>query len=271
MKTKKDSFGDRMKLYEMAEAGRHLMPGLPIMARLDGRSFHTFCKGLNRPYDEGLSTLMIECVKYLVEQTNANCGYTQSDEITLTWYSTNIKSQAFFNGRISKLTSMLAAMQSVYFNSKISDYLPKKYTYRLPLFDCRVWNVPDKMEGTNAFLWREQDATKNSISMAARAYYSHKDLDNKNGSEMQEMLFSKGVNWNDYPAFFKRGTYVQRKQILATFTQREIDKLPEKHEARLNPNLTYARTVYKALDLPPLGSIYNRVEVIYDGVDPLCL
>jgi tRNA(His) guanylyltransferase len=268
---KQDDLGDRMKMYEMSEAGRRLMPCLPIMARLDGRSFHSFCKGLTRPYDLDLSSLMIKCVKYLVKETNACCGYTQSDEITLTWYAPNIKTQTFFNGRISKIVSTLAAMQSVYFNSWATEYLGGKYAKKLPVFDCRVWNVPNMVEGTNAFLWREQDATKNSISMAARAYYSHKEVENKNGVEMQDMLMKKGINWNDYPVFFKRGTYIQKRVVKVPFSSEEIDKLPAKHKAKLDPSTLYERTKYMEVNMPPLSKVVNRVEVIYEGADPICL
>lgn len=97
-----DDLGDRMKVYEMAEAGRKFMPLLPIVARLDGKGFSSFTKGLLRPYDERLSNLMVDCTKYLVSETNACCGYTQSDEITLAWYAPDYKSEIYFAGRISK-------------------------------------------------------------------------------------------------------------------------------------------------------------------------
>ena len=106
---KADDFGDRMKLYEGAESSRRLMPLLPIMARLDGRSFHSFCRGLNRPFDERFKSLMVSVTKFLVEETNAVVGYRQSDESSLCWYSDNIKSQVFFDGRIQKMCSILAA------------------------------------------------------------------------------------------------------------------------------------------------------------------
>ncbi len=212
-----DNFGDRMKLYEMSEAGRKLLPLLPVIARLDGRAFHGFVRGLERPYDQRLSHLMIETTKHLVRETNACCGYTQSDEITLAWYEADFASQLLFDGRVSKMTSILAALCSVYFNKRLPDLLPSEYARKMPIFDCRVWCVPNVTEGANAFLWREHDATKNSISMAARHYYSHNQLENKSGPEMQELLWRKGVNWNDYPVFFKRGTYVQRKNVIRPF------------------------------------------------------
>lgn len=194
-------------------------------------------------------------------------------QITLGWFSPDFASEIFFDARISKMLSILAAMQSVYFNKRLPKYLPEEYQQKMPTFDCRVWCVPNIVEGANAFLWREQDATKNSISMAARTYFSHKQVENKNGKEMQEMLWQKGVNWNDYPAFFKRGTFIQRRKTMKPFTAEELDRLPPKHKARTEPpdSLFFERTEYVALDMPPFGKVTNRPEVIFYGAEPIVL
>lgn len=263
-----DALGDRMKSYEMAEAGRMLIPGLPVMLRLDGKAFHTFTKGLKRPYDERLSTLMTNTTKFLVEQTNALIGYTQSDEISLVLYTSSPESQTYFDGRIQKLTSVVASMATMYFNKHLASALPEKVD-KMALFDCRVWNVPTLEEAANCILWRELDATKNSISMAAQAYYSHKVLHGKNSSDKQEMLHQKGVNWNDYPSFFKRGSYVRRVTKLMKFTTEELDKLPAKHEARKNSNLMVERSVVEVVEFPPLTQVGNKVEVLFKGASPL--
>jgi tRNA(His) 5'-end guanylyltransferase len=264
----KDNFGDRMKAYEMEEAGRKLMPHLPVIARLDGKGFSKFTKDLVRPYDERLSRLMVDTVKYLVEETNALCGYTQSDEITLGWYTPpRIENLVFFEGRIQKMVSVLAGECSWIFNRLLPAYIPEKANQKA-IFDCRVWAVPTLDEAANAFLWRELDATKNSISMAASAYYKHKELMNKNGAEKQDMLHAKGINWNNYPTFFKRGVYVQRKIVKRRFSVDEIANLPAKHAARTDPNLIVERNEIKALDLPPLQKITNRVQVLFFGEEP---
>jgi len=263
-----DSLGDRMKLYESAEAGRRLMPLAPALARLDGRAFHSFVRGLDRPYDERLSRLMIETARFLVQETIATVGYTQSDEITLAWVPTDFESQVFFDGRIQKMTSVLASLGSAYFNRRLPEFLPPEYAVRLPLFDARIWNVPNLDEAANTFLWRETDATKNSISMAARAYYNHTELHEKSGSEMQEMLFQKGVNWNDYPAFFKRGTYLRRETIRKPFTVTEVEDLPPKHAARTNANLVVERSVVTSENLPPLAKLVNRSGVLFASEPP---
>lgn len=263
-----DEFGDRMKELESAEAGRRLMPLLPAIARLDGKCFSNFTRGLVRPFDALFSECMVRTTKHLVEETTACCGYTQSDEITLGWLSDSHKSQIWFDGKIQKMVSVLAAMASVRFNQLVSVLLPAKAGLS-PVFDCRVWNVPNDVEGANCFLWREHDATKNSISSAAQCHYSHKELMNKNTKEMQELLFAKGVNWNDYPDWCKRGTYIQRRTVQRKFTVTELGQLPPLHEARKNPDLEVERTEYVELKMPKFGSVVNRADVIFRGAEPI--
>jgi len=262
----KDDFGDRMKGYERLSEPC-LMPLLPTFARIDGRAFHTFTQGLQRPYDERLSQAMVETTKLLAEETGACMAYTQSDEITLVWYTTNPKIQIWFGGKYSKIVSQVAALTTLYFYRECCQHLPQ-YNQRLPSFDARVWQVPNLVEASNVFLWREQDATRNSIQMAAQAVYSHKQLHGKNTSEQQQMLFESGINWNDYPAFFKRGTYVQRQKTFRTFSCNELERLPSKHAARTNPGLQVERQEYHELSLPPMGSIQNKVGVIFEGQTP---
>jgi tRNA(His) guanylyltransferase len=262
---KEDDFGNRMKDYEQAEAGRRLLPLLPIMVRLDGKGFSKFTRGLKRPYDEGLSKAMILTTMYLVEESNARLGYTQSDEISLVINSDSYESQVFFDGKIQKLVSVLASMATAKFNSLIPEHVPSKVG-TLATFDCRVWNVPNDTEAANTILWREKDATKNSISMSAQSYYSHKELDGKSSSDKQEMLFQKGVNWNDYPEFFKRGTFVQRRKMLTTLTEEERLRIPEKHRPPAGKQVERTRII--ELSMPPFGKVTNRETVVFDGAEP---
>src|SRR5579859_3955752 len=156
-----DDLGDRMKRYESAEAGRRLMPLVPALARLDGRAFHSFVRGLERPYDRRLSDLMIDTATFLVRETNAVVGYTQSDEITLAWVAEEFEARIFFDGRVQKMASVLAALCTAHFNRRLPACLPPEYADRLPVFDCRVWSVPTLEEAANTFVWRERDATMN--------------------------------------------------------------------------------------------------------------
>lgn len=224
-----DAFGDRMKSYEQATTARVAFKGQPIIARLDGKSFHTFTKGLKRPYDERLSRLMVDITKTLVDRFGATCGYTQSDEITLVWFiQVGAKQEYPFNGRFQKFDSVLASMASAYMNKHMASYLPEKVD-TMPVFDCRTFVVPTPREACNAILWRQQDATKNAISMAAQSVFSHKQLQGKSGPEMQEMLFWKGINFNDYPYFFKRGTFVRRVKEARVLTEEQLLQIPEQY------------------------------------------
>ena len=257
-----DKMGDRLKMFEGIEAGRILIPNLPICVRVDGRAFHTFTRGMNRPYDERMSKAMIETMKYIVQKTDACIGYVQSDEISLVL--SDIK-DPLFGGRVQKLTSVIAAMATAKFNDEIHKSFPDK---PLAEFDCRVWNVPSRTEAANTILWREFDATKNSISMAARSVYSDNQLLNKNSSDKQEMLWQKGINWDKYPVFFKRGTYARRVVMERKLTPDELKDLPEHHEARKNPDMVFTRSEIKEIEMPIFSTVENREEVIFDGAEP---
>ena len=263
----KDGLGDRCKSYELAEAGRRALRGLPLLARLDGRAFHTFTRNLTRPYDRGMSVSMIETTRYLVQEMIALVGYTQSDEITLAWYEPSQSDSDYaFDGRYQKLASVLAGMASARFCQLVTTHLPAKVK-ETPHFDCRVWQVPTLQDAADVFVWREDDATKNSISMAAGALYTDAQLDRKNSSDKQEMLWQKGVNWNDYPTFFKRGTYLQRRTVERILTDEERERIPEAH--RPAPDTVVKRTNVVELDLPPVRKIANLIEVLFERAEPL--
>ncbi len=272
MKSSKDSFGDRMKLLEGLEAHRRLMPGLPVMIRLDGRGFSKFTKGMKRPFDEGMHGLMQGVTVHLMEMTGAILGYTQSDEISLVMMNRDKDKKEhdeFFGGRIQKLCSVIAAAGSVYFNSRLKDVFPEKAD-KLPMFDCRVWNVPSEWEAANTILWREQDCVRNSISMSAHSMLSHKSLQGLNGKEKKEkMLVERGVRWDDYPVEFKHGSFFCRRSIERPYTVQEIDKLPLGHQARHNPLLIVKRSEITKHVFPELGKIKNLPGVLFFGEDVL--
>jgi tRNA(His) guanylyltransferase len=258
----------RMKTYEQT-GNTPLTPTLPILARLDGKCFHSFTRGLERPFDESLHALMVATTKHLVTNTCARIGYTQSDEITLLWQADGFDGETFMGGDRSKMISLLAAMTSTHFTYWLGEFIPSK-AERIALFDCRVWNVPDRTEAVNCFVWRELDCTRNSIQSAGQAHFSPKQLHGVSCDDIQEMLFQQhSINWNDYPAWAKRGTYVQRRQVDTPFTAEEIDALPPLHDARKNPNLVVSRTEVVELEMPPLTKVINRADVIFDGGQPL--
>jgi tRNA(His) guanylyltransferase len=241
---------DRMKKYESLTEDR-LLVGVPILARLDGRSFHTFTKGMDRPYDVKLSDMMRNTMRYLCQESHALCGYTQSDEITLLWHTTKPESQMFFDGRVQKLCSVLAAMATVKFNDDLRHYYPDKVN-AFPVFDCRVFHVPNETEAANCFVWREMDATRNSIQMLGQAHFSHKELHQKSCNMIQEMLFQeKGINWSkDVSDRFKRGSYA-RRVVSET--------------SALGRPMSY----YNMVAIPPILSIANREDVLFRGAAPI--
>lgn len=261
-----DSLGDRMKSYEAIETGRRFLPMVPIYARIDGRSFSSFTRGMDRPFDAAMSDAMVATTSHLVEHTHARIGYTQSDEISLTWLADDPKSEVFFAGKVQKIVSVLAAMATAAFTRAILSGPHADRAARLPHFDARAFHIPTRTEVANAFLWRELDATKNAISMAASAYCSHKSLHGKTGAEKQEMLFAKGVNFNDYPARFKRGTFLRRVTRERTLTAAERIAIPATH--RPAPDATFLRSSVEAIEMPRFGSVTNREAVIFDGTDP---
>lgn len=239
-----------------------MMPNLPILARLDGRAFHTFTSGLPRPYSAAFTRCMVETAAVLVDEFKADLAYTQSDEISLFWKNDDPFAPMQFDGRFQKWTSLIAAEASVAFNLSLRDHLPEKVPTRKKRakLDCRVWQLPNMFEVYNAFLWREDDATRNSLQMAAQSVYDQEDLFEKGRAEQHDMLHAKGINWNDYPAFFKRGTYVARRKYERDMTPAELDNIPEAHR----PNGPITRTGIFVLDAQPILT-YKSIVPFIDG------
>jgi tRNA(His) guanylyltransferase len=263
MKTmgREDTLGDRCKSFEGAETARRADPTRPLLARLDGRSFHTFTRGLDRPYDLRLSKLMNETARYLVSETHAAIAYTQSDEITLAWPSpSTIEGKYMFDGKLQKLTSVLAGMCSARFQHGVDKLLPDK-AEQFPHFDCRVWQVPDLWHAAEVFMWREDDAVKNAISMAAQAHYSSKALHGVNSKVKLEMLQALGQPFERHPRFFRRGTYLQKENYQALLTEEQRLKIPETHRPKIGETVTRSRIV--ELNLPPLRQIENLLTTLF--------
>lgn len=193
-----DEFGDRMKVYE-GLTNPSMLPRVPVCARLDGRTFHAFTKYAERPFSRTFHEMMAAVTEHLVVESAAAVGYTQSDEITLCWVE-----HPFFEGNVHKMVSTLAAMASVHLHSlsfvTTGETMGDLVTWRRevesglrwsqsPTFDCRVWALPSLVEAANVFLWRQQDASRNSVQMAARHHLGHAKCDSLNTKELQEALF----------------------------------------------------------------------------------
>lgn len=261
--TFKDSIGDRMKEYEAPSTMRKAFKGQPLVVRLDGCSFHKFTKGMQRPFDKTLSDLMIDTMRALVQRYQANIGYTQSDEISLGFYIESDSAKEFdFGGRFQKFESEMAAWCSVKFNDLLRKSVYADRANMLPYFDARAFVVPNLLEAYHAFLWRQQDCTKNAISMAAQSMFPNpKDLHGKHGPEMQEMMFKEhGVNFNDYPAFFKRGTFARRETLTKFLGEQELLSIPEQHR----PTGPVLRTEVITRDIW-LSKQENPVQTLFKG------
>jgi tRNA(His) 5'-end guanylyltransferase len=225
-----DELGKRMKeFYEQVPKTR-LVRRTPVAIRIDGKAFHTFTRGFEKPFDEVLGRAMRETMKYLCENIQGCVlGYTQSDEITLILIDyKKLTSSAWFDYEVQKMCSIAASMATMAFNKyffqeageviknahmeKISDTY-KNYVEVLikarskgAMFDARVFNIP-KEEVANLIYWRQLDATRNSIQMVGQANFSHSELQNKSCNQIQEMLFQeRDINWNDFPTHLKRGS-----------------------------------------------------------------
>lgn len=224
-KSKYSDFDIRMKDYE--HRTRYLLPKRTYtLCRIDGKGFSKYTKNCVKPFDYDLIEDMQETTKYILENVMGGVlGYHQSDEITLLLCDfQDIKSEAYFNNNLQKLDSVIASYATSKFNhlrniraikqstaTSFDDAISILEGLRQAEFDCRVWTVSDPWEALNAFVWRQQDATKNAVSMAASAYISHKQLQKLNGKQKQEKLFTEhGINFNDYPVDAKRGAMVYK-------------------------------------------------------------
>jgi tRNA(His) 5'-end guanylyltransferase len=263
-----ETMGDWCKFLEKNFSPEIMIPGLPVIIRLDGNNFSKWTVGLERPFDERLVQLMTETTKFLVKETNAVIGYTQSDEITLILYSADRNSALYNDGKKQKILSKLTAKCVNFFNERRKDLLP--YHNKTAIFDCRIYQTPTLHDATVQLLWRENDATKNSVQSLAQSLYSDNDLFKINTDQMKDMMINeKGVNWNDLPAKLKRGTYVKRIKTSKPFSAEEIEELPKLHQARKNPNLIMERSVITEVVLPVFQKIQNRVETIFFDEEPI--
>ena len=225
-----DDLGKRMKEFYEQIPKTKLMRRCPVAIRIDGKAFHTFTRGFQKPFDEVLIKSMQETMKYLCENIQGCVlGYTQSDEITLILVDyKRLTSSAWFDYEVQKMCSIAASMATMAFNKAFVKEV-KKYSFELTMgihtdeerklltvyndaikkgamFDVRCFNIP-KEEVTNLVYWRQLDASRNSIQMVGQANFSHKELQNKSCNDIQNMLITqKGINWNDYPTYQKRGS-----------------------------------------------------------------
>ena len=210
----KDALGDRMK-EQYEDRTRFFLPRRTYtIIRVDGKAFHTFTKHCTRPFDRNLMNIMDMTAKALCKEVQGACfAYTQSDEISLLLTDfEKTTTCAWFDGNVQKMVSVAAACATAAFNrNAVHSSLSRND--KQAMFDARVFTIPDAIEVENYFIWRQNDASRNSVQMAARALYSHKELEGKSVPELHDMLHAKGVNWNNYTSGEKRGRCIVKQEV----------------------------------------------------------
>ena len=239
----KDALGDRMKSFYEDRYRIYLTRRMPVIIRVDGNAFHTFTKGLKRPFDPVFMGIMQKtCADLCKNIQGCVGGYVQSDEISLLLIDYNtITTDAWFDYNLQKVCSLAAARATMTFNQLVSEAVEElrsdaawchetgegdeqeclkfhdiwKAKQNRAMFDARAFNIP-KEEVCNYFIWRQKDATRNSINAVAQSLYSHKELQGKNLAETQELIFQKGINWNNYSIPEKRGSFIWKVEDTET-------------------------------------------------------
>jgi len=230
----KTTLGNRMKTYEATTQSK-LLRRTPVIIRVDGKAFHTWTKKIKpsidptlneSPFSKVMHDLMVSTALSMCSQMqNAELAYTQSDEISILLRDWDKhETEQWFDAKIQKIVSVSAAMAATYFNYYLqrlpiwpqTDYDDKgcldplpSWIGDIPLFDSRVFNLPME-EVTNYFIWRQQDASRNSVQMLGRYYFSAKQMHGKSNNDVQDMLMEleKPVNWNNIATWMKRGTCI---------------------------------------------------------------
>jgi tRNA(His) 5'-end guanylyltransferase len=245
---KNDALGDRMKEFYEDRTRIKLPRRTFTIIRIDGKAFHTYTKGLQRPFDQGLIEDMNETTAYLCKNIQgAKFGYVQSDEISLVLTDfDDLGTHAWFDNNLQKMVSVAASMATARFNqlrmaratwegNDIEGMLDVDdiQNFKLAMFDARAFQIPFIDEVKNYFIWRQQDAVRNSISSVAQSLYSTKELHGVKTDQMQELIFQKGINWNDYDFRMKRGAVIGKVEVTIT-----------------NDNGTFTRNKWQVIDTP---------------------
>lgn len=202
-----DSLGDRVKRYENAY-NQTLTPRVPVVIRVDGRAFHTYTQGFERPFDQDLMDAMTFAATETAKQMMGfKLAYVQSDECTFVITDTDkLDTQGWFGYELNKIVSLSASMFTAQFNHFMRHW---DVTNKLATFDARAFNVPAD-DVPNVFIWRQRDWERNSLQMLAHTYFSHRELAGKKRADMHDMLHAKGINWADLTEQQKNGTFIRK-------------------------------------------------------------
>ena len=263
----------RMKDFYENPAKTQLLRRMPVAIRLDGKAFHTFTRGFQKPFDPVLMDAMQRTMKYLCENIQGCVfGYTQSDEITLILIDyQNLTSEAWFNYEVQKMASISASMATMVFNKYFSEniieynstYNPlieknKKFIERYvnaakkrAMFDARCFNIP-KEEVTNLIYWRQLDAMRNSIQIVGQTHFSPTKLKDKTCNDIQDMLMTQcGINWNTFTIPCKRGTACIKVEDKETIKEPNVyfgEQISERIIIRRKWKIDYEIPIFKGAD-----------------------
>ena len=231
------SLHERMtQYYEGVTHSRTLTRRMPVIIRCDMECGKAFTSKLKKPWDDVFSKAMQRTTCEMAENIQGCVlGYTASDEISLLLLDyQELNTDAWFGYNIDKLVSSAASMATIFFfknfvkealyyedslseedKTSNGEYLAvlNNKVQCSPIFDARAFNIP-KEEVANYFLDRQRYTEKNSVSMLARHYFSHKEIEGKNGSQMKDMLVKEhNVNWDDCPIVYKRGVFCKKGSL----------------------------------------------------------
>lgn len=268
---KSDPLGDKVKAFEDASNEQAFAPNAFLLARVDGRAFHTFTKGMGKPADLWLLDSMIHATIETASDFKSRLAYVQSDEATFCWrYETPAHGSLPFNGRIQKLCSLIAGIFSASFIDGLMARDPKRYLElgRVPAFDCRIWEVPSAQDQVEAFAWREKDAVKNAVSSAASTVATATELAGMKHRERLALLEARGFDWESLPLAFRSGAYIRRQSRMSEIDAETLAKIPPakrpapgalflRHETAVDPRLL------------SIHQVYNAYEFFAHGAEPL--
>jgi tRNA(His) guanylyltransferase len=263
-----DALGNRMKsFYE--DRFRYKLPRRSFtLIRIDGKAFHTYTKGLKKPFDDGLMEDMDQTAVYLCKNIQgAKLAYVQSDEISLVLTDfDDLDTAAWFDGNIQKMASIAASLATAKFNQlrMTRSFMERNFNldpddlekFKLAMFDARVFQIPYIEEVINYFVWRQQDATRNSVQAVAQYFYSYEELLGKKQNDLQEMIFQKGSNWNNYTSGEKRGRLIQKveKKYLRRGSEVTIIENEDEFNIKMSGLNVYSRSVWEVNQETPIFS-----------------
>lgn len=258
-----DVLGDRQKRYERQEAEKRLMPGLPVIARINGRNFKALAKGLARPYHEPLARLMIEMAKFVAFETRATVSHTHSDKMTFAWVPQDDQAAMLYGGKTHRWHASLSSLATSYFCKMLPSVLPE-LAHRHQIFDCLVWQVPDIEIATEHFVFRETLAVEQALSATANAFFDS-ELRQCDSREKRRMLATRGVDFDSYPSFFTRGSYARRESVVTNLSADVLARIAEANR----PQGPVERSEVRDAVLPAVSTVLNLHEVLFSGAEPI--